>query len=259
MKKILYLSFLVCLLLINCKTIEPAAQELEDAQLPGEQVVTENEQAGSGGLGIKVVGPPAPMFAPSSNILASRAYDLGTQYLRENRLADAERYLKEAIELDPVFVDAMDHLGMVYRRQNRLAEAEAMYLRSIELNRENKVPFMNLAVVYRLQNRLNEALDLYKIVIQLDQNDPEGYYGIGELFYMVGDYRNAIPFFDKSIELYNIVNSPYVYDAYFYRGMMYFRMEDYDAALRYLEEARKANPDNATIENTLNEIRNRKI
>jgi hypothetical protein len=35
-------------------------------------------------------------------------------------------------------------------------------------------------------------------------------------------------------------------------------MDEYNAALKYLEEARKGNPNNAIIEKTINEIRNRK-
>jgi tetratricopeptide (TPR) repeat protein len=153
----------------------------------------------------------------------------------------------------------MDHLGRVYRIQNRLKEAEEIYLKSIELNNKNKVPYQNLAVVYRLLNRLNDALELYKKMIQLDENDPEQYYGIGELFYIVGDYENSIPFFDKAAELYIKLNSTLIYDAFFHKGMIYFRMNEYDQALKYLEEAKKGNPNNTTIEKTINEIKNKKV
>jgi tetratricopeptide (TPR) repeat protein len=222
------------------------------------QLGQENNRQGNTS-GIRTVGPLAPMVAPTQNAEAMDAYNRGTQLLWENRLSQAEQYLKRAIELDPLFVDAMDHLGMVYRRMNRLSEAEEMYLRSISINSENKVPYQNLAVVYQLQNRLNDALALYTKMVEIDPDDPEAYYGIGELFYLVGDYTNSMPFFDKAQELYISQNSPYVYDAFFYKGMMYFYMDNHDQALRYLEEARKGNPNNATIENTINEIRNKRL
>ncbi|MDR1025553.1 MAG: tetratricopeptide repeat protein [Treponema sp.] len=100
-------------------------------------------------MGIKVVGPQRPMVAPSNNEQAMQAYTIGSRFLDENNLTEAERYLTEAIKLDPLFVDAMDHLGMVYRRQNRLDEAEEMYLRSISINDKNAVPYQNLAIVYK--------------------------------------------------------------------------------------------------------------
>ena len=241
MKKLILLGMVLCLF-SGCAST-------------GEQTdySAENES-----MNIKVIGPLSPMVAPSANEEAASLYNLGSQALWENRLEAAERYLKEAIDLDPLFVDAMDHLGMVYRRQNRLPEAEKVYLKSIEINDKNKIPYQNLAVVYRMQNRLNDAFELYQKIIELDENDPEGYYGIGELFYMIDDYQNSMLFFDKAIELYISINSPYVYDAFYYKGMMYYMMDENDEALKCLEEALKGNPNNATIKNTINEIKRKK-
>jgi tetratricopeptide (TPR) repeat protein len=207
-------------------------------------------------LNIKPI-EPVEMVSPSENEAAMMAYNIGTYYMRENRLIEAERYLKEAVDLDPVFVDAMDHLGLVYRRQNRIEEAEMIYLKSIALNDRNKVPFINLAVVYRIQGRLNDAFQLYRHLVQIIPDDPEGYYGIGEIFYIVGDYENSMPFFYKAVELYIDLNSPYVYDAFYYLGMIYYEIEDYDEALKYLQEARKGNPNNEALENTIDEIRDK--
>jgi len=197
------------------------------------------------------------VIAPSKNEQATSLYNLGSRCLRENRLEEAEKYLKEAIDLDPLFVDAMDHLGMVYRRQNRFPEAEEIYLKSIEINNTNKVPYQNLAIVYEMQNRLNDAFELYKKIIQLDENDPEGYYGIAGLFLNVEEYQKAIPYFDKAIELYIYNNSPYVYDAFHGMGLAYYKMNEYDEALMYLEEALIGMPNNAGIEKLINEIRNK--
>ena len=208
-------------------------------------------------MDIKVINPTA-MVAPSKNERAMREYAIGTQFLYDNKLNDAEKHLKNAINLDPVFVDAMDHLGMVYRRQNRLREAENIYLKSIEINDKNKVPYQNLAVVYRLQNKLNEALALYQKMIVIDSKDPEPYYGIGELFFITGNYENSMAYFDKAIELYISQKSPYVYDAYYYKGMIYYQQNRLDDALKYLEESQKGNPNNETIKRTIDEIRNKR-
>jgi tetratricopeptide (TPR) repeat protein len=250
MKNIIFGSFgiLISFLTLSCATMGNTQNNGNSSEY-----IAEYES-----MGIKVIDP-VPMVAPSENEQAMQEYTIGTQFLNENKLEESEKHLKEAIRLDPFFVDAMDHLGRVYRIQNRLQEAEEIYLKSIEINDKNKVPYQNLAVVYKLQNRLNDAFELYKKMIQLDENDPESYYGIGELFYFVGDYENSMPFFDKAIELYIKTNSTLVYDAFFYKGMIYFRMDEYDQALKYLEEAKKGNPNNTMIEDTINEIKNKKI
>jgi tetratricopeptide (TPR) repeat protein len=247
--KIVVSLVVVSFLVLGCATIGKA--ESKDDKLG--RYATEYES-----MDIKTEFS-SPMVAPSKNEKAISTYNIGTQFLLENKLTEAEKYLTEAIELDPLFVDAMDHLGIVYRRQERLSEAEGIYLKSIEINNKNKTPYQNLAIVYRMQNRLNDAFEQYKKIIQIDPDDPESYYGIGELFYIVGDYNNSMPFIDKAIELYIDLNSPYVYDAFFYKGMMYFRMNNYEEALKYLEEARKGNPNNIMLEETIDEIKNKKI
>ena len=208
-----------------------------------------------GPLDVKTIDP-VEMTKPTENEMARVAYNTGTDFMRQNKLEEAENYLKEAIVLDPEYIDAMDHLGIVYRRQNRLEEAEKIYLRSIELNDKNKVPFLNLAVIYRIQGRLNEALELYKKVVEVNQDDPEGYYGIGELFFIVGNYEVSMPFFDRALELYKSINSSLIYDVYYYKGMIHFRKNEFEEALKYLEEAKTGNPNNEAIERTINEIKN---
>jgi tetratricopeptide (TPR) repeat protein len=246
--KIMILVTILSVFILGCAT----TKNVENGEIQsGYSTEAEN-------MTIKVVGPEQPIVAPSNNEQAMQAYTIGSKLLRENSFNEAESYLKEAIELDPLFVDAMDHLGMVYRRQNRLDEAEEMYLRSISINDKNLVPYQNLAIVYRLKNRLNDALEMYKKMVSIDENSPEPYYGIGELFYIVGDYEKSIPFFDKAIELYIEQNSVVVYDAFYYKGMIYYRMGNYDEALKYLEEVQKVNPNNQTVEKVINEIKNRK-
>jgi len=126
----------------------------------------------------------------------------------ENRLDEAEKYLKKAIDNDPLFAGAMDLLGMVYEKQNRLPEAEEIYLRSIEIKNTKKLPYKKLANLYVLQGRLDDAFELYVKIIQLDKNDPEGYCGIAGIFRTDGNYQGASIFYDKAIELYEDKNVP---------------------------------------------------
>jgi tetratricopeptide (TPR) repeat protein len=192
--------------------------------------------------------------APSSNKEAMEAYNIGTRLLGENELSKAESYLKKAIALDPLFVDAMDHLGIVYRRQKKYRQAEAIYLKSLEINANNPVPYINLALVYRDQNRLNDAFESYKKLIAIKPNDPEPYYGMGELYRMSEDYENAILSFATAVEKYKLINSEYIYDAYYYLGIIYYEMERYDDALRYLNMVKEKYPKNTQLLNLIKEI-----
>ena len=117
---------------------------------------------------------------------------------------------------------------------------------------------MNLAIVYRIQGRLNDAFQLYRHVVETHPNNPEGYFGIGSIFYIVENYESSMLFFRRAVELYKELNSQLIYNAYFYIGMIYFRTGEYNEALIYLEEARRGNPNNESlVEQAINEIRNK--
>jgi tetratricopeptide (TPR) repeat protein len=222
-----------------------ANEKPSNETVAGEEVMDDN---------IKIAGH-SPVVSPTKNAQAMEAYNRGTQLLHENKLDEAEKYLTEAITLDPLFVDAMDHLGLVYRRQRRYDDAEAIYLKSIETNKNNTVPYQNLAIVYSLQNKLNDALEQYKKMIEIDPENPESYYGIGELFYMVRDHETSIMFFDEAIKKYAAQSSTLGFDALTYQGMNYYQLKKYDEAFECLEKVQKVNPNDEKINKLINEIR----
>jgi tetratricopeptide (TPR) repeat protein len=120
--------------------------------------------------------------SPTKNEDARFAYNKGTKLLEENRLKEAEKYLLEAIRLDPLFIDAIDHLGIVYRRQQRPEEAIKMYLKSIDINAYNSVPYINLGLIYMNQNLYEKSIEYYSKVIEFEPENSESYYGLGELY-----------------------------------------------------------------------------
>jgi len=235
----------VLVLLFGC--VSAPAAETENAQITG--VIKPSASSGNASL------VPAPMVSEQHNEEALNAYLTGTQLMQQNRLREAEVYLLRALEIDPEFVEAIDHLGIVYRRLNRLADAERMYLRSISINDKNSVPFINLAVIYRIQNKYNEALELYNKVIEFDPDNPEGYYGAGEIIYSAGSYDAALEMFFSAAELYLSLNSRYIYHAYYYIGMIFYHKQRYEDALKFLEEVQRNTPEIDSARRTIEEIR----
>jgi tetratricopeptide (TPR) repeat protein len=177
------------------------------------------------------------MVSPTSNEEARMNYNKGTELLRNNQLDEAEKYLLEAIELDPNFCDAMDHLGLLYRRQKRYDDAIEIYTRSISTNSENVVSYQNLAVVYRLQKRYEDARQMFLKIVDLDKDNPEGYYGIGQLYYDVGMYDDCITFMQIDIQKYYEQESLYIYDASVYIAHAYYAKEEYQEALKFFKFA----------------------
>jgi tetratricopeptide (TPR) repeat protein len=196
------------------------------------------------------------MVAPTENNEAWEAYNNGTDLLHQNRFEEAEQYLLKAIELDPNYVDAMDHLGLAYRNQKKYVEAENIYLRSIGIMPNNTVPYINLAIVYRLQGRLEDARQTYLKVIKIDENDPEPYYGIGVLYQMVNQYENSITFINIAIQKYYEKISVLIYDACYIQGDNYYAIENYEESLKYYKIALNGYVDNKHLLDRINELEN---
>ncbi|GHU16676.1 hypothetical protein FACS1894163_06430 [Spirochaetia bacterium] len=112
---------------------------------------------------------PMGMVDPSENENAMNAYILGTKYLNENNLDEAVVQLSLALEYDPEFVDAMDHLGLTYRRLGKYKEAEIIYLKSMKLMPTNLAVYTNLGNLYRLEGRLEDARQIYIKLMELDK------------------------------------------------------------------------------------------
>ncbi len=172
-----------------------------------------------------------PMVSPSDSSEAVYCYNKGTECLHNNLLEDAETLLLRAIQLDPEFADAMDHLGLVYRRLGRYEEAIELYTRSLSVNPENPVAYINMGIACRLLGRYEDARIAYINAMLLDPEDPEPYYGIGGLYYLAGMYEACIPYYYTAIEKYQ--DSLFVYDACYYLGCAYYKLEQFDEALQF--------------------------
>ncbi len=121
------------------------------------------------------------MVTPTINEEARKMYNQGTECFQKQDYVNAERYLLKAIEIDPNFIDAIDHLGLLYKRIKKYDNAIDLFKKSIQLNKANIVPYTNLALVYKELKRYEEARQIYIQAYEQDKNEPEIYYGLGQL------------------------------------------------------------------------------
>ena len=102
-----------------------------------------------------------------------------------------------------------------------------------------------------------KAIDLYLRLIEIDPDNPEGYYGIGCVFYALKRNEESIEYIDKAIEKYKKYNSKYIYDAYYVQGLNYYSINDWVKTIEYLELAQKKYSNNDDIKNIINDAKSR--
>jgi len=196
------------------------------------------------------------MVSPTDNIEAMEAYNAGNALLRQRNFLEAEAFFLKAVELDNLYVDAMDHLGLVYRNLGKYKDAEYWYLKSIEINPNNLVPYMNLAMAYRFQGRFEDARQIYLRAQKIDPNDPEPYFGIGVLYQLAGQYRASIDFINVAAQKYDERNSLLIFDSFYVQGENYYYLREYEEALKLFRAAIIHHTDNIAIQNRIKEIEN---
>jgi tetratricopeptide (TPR) repeat protein len=87
------------------------------------------------------------------------------------------------------------------------------------------------------QQKLAEAITDYRKAIELDNTFAKAYHNMGNVYYILLDYDNALKNFNKAIEL-----SPKDSEPYSSRGAMYYALKKYKDALRDLDKAIELDP-----------------
>ncbi len=169
---------------------------------------------------------------------SAKLYNEGTDRLKSGKYKEAIPYLVDAVKESPGNVDALDHLGICLRRIGQYADAVKVYDLSIRTNPKNPIPYGNLGLIYltHLKDYQRAAL-LYGKVIEIDPKNPEGWYGAGEVDFNKQEYGTAIDYYLKAAELYRLMKSPVIRDAYFKLGVCYVQKlpaDDHSAALYFL-------------------------
>jgi TolB-like protein/Flp pilus assembly protein TadD len=117
-------------------------------------------------------------------------------------LPGAEQELKRAVALNPNYAIAHHWLGdgtLIW--QGRADEAIAEERRAYELDPLSMIIAADLAQVLSWARRYDEAAAQARTAIAMDDNFPDGHQNLGLALLLKGQYAEAIPEFQKAIQL----------------------------------------------------------
>ena len=150
---------------------------------------------------------------------------LGNLYLSVGELDDAEQSFMRALEIDPLSSESFMGLGEVYTGLNRPEAAEDSFGRAIGLHPGDWAPYNRLGNFLYYQGRYVEAAEQYQYAVALDRANSNAYSNLGAARMLAGDFADAIPAFEKSLEI-----SPKA-TAYSNLGMMHYYLGQYDESI----------------------------
>jgi tetratricopeptide (TPR) repeat protein len=132
----------------------------------------------------------------------ARAHNnLGNWYKSQNRIEDAIREYKLAIETDPTYFGAYNNLGIIYHHQNRMEEAIRCYARVLTLDPNNPEAHNNLGIAYAKLGLLDQAIKIFRKGLESAPEDANLHSNLGLAYLKKGEFREAVLELKKALEL----------------------------------------------------------
>ena len=138
---------------------------------------------------------------PLSRIIGT---ELGQTYYLMHRYDEAEKRIKETLDLDPNYADALHQLGLVHVQQRRLAEGIAEMRRSVELGGFQEDLAGGLANAYGVSG---DRASFDKIVADLEKRIADRSFGpfpLAMAYTGLGDTTRALDYLNRAIDVKDI-------------------------------------------------------
>ncbi|GEM_PF-5475486 len=187
-------------------------------------------------------------------------------FLQEGDLVKAGEHFKEAIELDPVCIEAHKGLGRCYYKGLVNVEkaftkglkrgvvhlsldwiekiepirenAKSSLEKAVELGDNDEKLFLELADLYWTHfNKASQAEKYWSKALSIDPNSAEAHFCLGRLFSLRKKWKEAVKHLSKAIQL-NDKNPEYFFEL----GQALYKKGNRAESVRYYEAAVNLNP-----------------
>lgn len=198
--------------------------------------------------------------ANAHNVLANRLVNESNKTRnpvdREKFLREAVVHYKRALEIYPPFFNAQYDLARTYGLLSDAENAIHEYKKTIALDSLYPYPYVQIGLIYESQNQPAQAIPYFQKFLELNPTDLQMYNTLSSLYFRIGDYENSIKTNLKAME-----KLPGTYDPVVNIGKTYFTMGDKKNALIYFEKAYLINPNDINLvtamANTYKELGNK--
>ncbi len=160
--------------------------------------------------------------------------NLGIVYDTAGRYGEAIAEYREALELDPDYIEAHNNLAVIYDRMGRNEKAIGELKKVLGLNPGYIEGHSNLAHVYTGKGRYSEAIFELKEALRLDPDYVPAHNSLGHIFAGQKKYHEAVKEFQEAIRL-----DPEYVLARNNLGHVYLELEKYEDAIKEFEQVTK--------------------
>lgn len=164
---------------------------------------------------------------------------LGLAYNKKQDWDNAIKEFSECVRLDPKNTEAWDSLAWNYYLKKDYLNALAGWKKITEINPNLPYGFAGIGRVYSDQQKWKEAIPYYEKSVSLDTTQWETYHEMGRAYEALGDKTNEEKAFLQAILLDSKDD-----DSYFRLGLIEESKKNWDRAIDYINKAMDLNPTN---------------
>lgn len=122
---------------------------------------------------------------------------LAEVYLRQNKVADAERVAKRGLTFNKNNPAAYEAYGSVLEAEGKFDEARQQYETVAKMNPKDPQPYLLEARSYLRQNAVALASSMFDRALAIDPNNVDALAGKAQVLAQEHDVKDAIPTFEK--------------------------------------------------------------
>jgi protein O-mannosyl-transferase len=128
-------------------------------------------------------------------------FHVGRFMAQQGDLAEAEKHLRRAVEINPTNDVIQSNLALVLARQGNLPEATAHFYRALEINPADPATLNNMGITLAQQGKLDEAIQHFQRSLEIKPNDASGHTNMANLLLDRGDVDGATKHLRVAIEI----------------------------------------------------------
>ena len=167
-----------------------------------------------------------------SEYLSMYYRNLAADAIQDENLSEAYWLIIQSLELSPVSPDSLNMLAIVNDRAGDKLKSEEIYRFGIQHSPRQVSLLRNYGIFLRREGRSAEAEEIDKTLSRLADPNPFDWISAGQSAYDANEFRRAIDFFKKGVDL-----APYLHEAHFGLAKANFRLGNLKVAEQELQLA----------------------
>jgi predicted Zn-dependent protease len=152
--------------------------------------------------------------------------------LAQNKLDNAYRWARRAIEQKPDMLLAYNTLAVIYMQHGNLDKAEKVLRFTLGRAPKNAIVMQNLVTLLDMRGQTAEAADWRKLLARIDPEPAFHYFRLGQKAMEAGDYRKARDLFSRELD-----REPDYHEFHFWYALASWHLGDYKAADKHMKLA----------------------